>query len=80
MKDKKFLVLCLLGLAWISMFVAMLFGAKIHPRVEALVYVICIGWFAYWTISFIRSKPEQPKEPTKDETPNANASKITTKV
>ncbi len=72
MKDKKFLVLCGLGVVWVIMFIAMLCGAKIHPRVEMMVYAVCVGWFAYWTISSIINifrKP--PAQPTKTET-NAN--------
>lgn len=60
MKDKKFAVLCGLGLVWLLIFVAMLFGAKVNPRVEQLITVLCLGWFAFWTVSFIRNKPTQP--------------------
>jgi len=70
MKDKKFLVLCGLGLVWLVMFIAMLCGAKIHPRVEILVYVLCVGWFAYWTLSTVRSyfrKDDAPAAPTTPE-------------
>jgi len=58
MKDKKFAILCVLGSIWALIFVSMLFGAKIPPRVEQMVTVICIVWFAYWTISFLRKKPD----------------------
>ena len=81
MKDKKFLVLCMLGLVWLAMFVAMLFGAKIHPRVEIMVYVICVLWFAYWTISAVRDyfrkdiPTQPPQEPTETNTHNGNSTK-----
>jgi hypothetical protein len=60
MKDKKFLVLCILGLVWLVMFIAMLFGAKIHPRVEIMVYVVCVLWFAYWTVSAVKDYFRKP--------------------
>lgn len=76
MKDKKFLVLCILGLVWLVMFIAMLFGAKIHPRVEIMVYVICVLWFAYWTISTVKDyfrSPTQPQQPSEPNTHNGNS-------
>ena len=83
MKDNKFLVLCALGAIWLLMFVAMLFGAKIHPRVEIMIYAICVGWFAYWTAStiwdYIRKgtppTPVAPPTPTVTTKPNANSKK-----
>ena len=81
MKDKKFLVLCGLGLVWLVMFIAMIFGAKIHPRVEVMVYVLCVCWFAYWTISTVRDyfrkdvPPATPTQPTQPTQTNAKPKK-----
>jgi Ca2+/Na+ antiporter len=78
MKDKKFLVLCGLGIVWLAMFVAMLCGAKIHPRVEIMVYVLCVCWFAYWTISTVRDyfrKETPPATPTQPTQTNAKSKK-----
>ena len=65
MKDNKFRVLCGLGLGWLVIFVAMLLGAKIHPRVEQLVTFLLLGWFAFWTFSVIRSSRKVPPTETK---------------
>lgn len=82
MKDKKFLVLCGLGLVWLVMFISMLGGAKIHPRVEIMVYAICVIWFAYWTISTVRDYFRKPTAPTTpkptEEATNANSEKTPT--
>jgi len=78
MKDKKFVVLCVLGIVWLFLFVAMLFGAKVHPRVEQLVSILCLGWFAFWTISYIRIKPVQPTQPTPTEKAETNANSTET--
>lgn len=67
MKDKKFAVLCGLGVVWLAMFIGMLCGARINPRLEILVWVICVGWFAYWTISTVREYFRKETPPT--ETP-----------
>lgn len=73
MKDKKFVVMCVLGVTWLCIFVATCFGEKIHPRVEQLVTFLCVGWFAYWTLSTLFGK--NTNKPTESETPNANAKK-----
>jgi len=70
--------MCGLGAIWLIMLIAMITGvAKINPRVEILVWAICIGWFAYWTISYVWSKPStpevQPEQPT--EQPKTNVGK-----
>ena len=76
MKDKKFLVLCGLGVVWLAMFIGMLSGARINPRLEVLVWVICLSWFAYWTISTVRDyfrKPTPPPTPEPTPTTPTNA-------
>ena len=73
MKDNKFRVLCVLGIVWALLFGAMLFGVKVNPRIEMLVSLICVGWFAYWTLSFIRSKPQS--KPTEQQDTNAKSTK-----
>jgi hypothetical protein len=65
MKDKKFAVLCGLGLVWLLIFVAMLFGAKVNPRVEQLITILCLGWFAFWSISWILTSSKSTQPPTK---------------
>lgn len=78
MKDKKFLVLCGLGLAWLLIFVAMLFGAKVNPRIEQLITILCLGWFAFWSISLILTASKRPQPPTKNDnakTPENSGSK-----
>lgn len=78
MKDKKFVVFCILGIAWLAIFVATLFGAKIHPRMEVVVAVLCVGWFAYWTLSTLFGTTEIKIEPTKESnTENGNAAEET---
>lgn len=70
MKDRKFLVLCGLGLVWLVMFISMLAGAKIHPRVEIMVYAVCVIWFAYWTISTVRACLRKPSAPPSEKKSN----------
>lgn len=82
MKDNKFTVLCCLGLVWLVVFVAMLFGAKIHPRFELVISLICAGWFIYWTLSvvvdYIKTLPDQStKQPTETKT-ETNEKEIST--
>jgi len=73
--NNKFKVMCGLGAVWLIMLIAMVTGvAKIHPRVEILVWAICIGWFAYWTISYVWSKPSTP-EVVQPEQPKTNVGK-----
>lgn len=70
MKDKKFVTVCVLMGIWIAIFVAMLFGVRIHPRVEQLVTVLLIGWVAFWTLSIVFSKNQtNPIETNKNESP-----------
>jgi hypothetical protein len=66
-----------LGATWLAIFVAMLFGVKIHPRVEQLVTFLCVGWFAYWTLSYLfGNKSETKTEPEKESVPaNGNTKK-----
>jgi len=66
MKDKKFLVLCWLGVVWLAIFVlTATHSIKLNPRIEYLVLILLVGWFAYWTFSFIRVKPIETESPTK---------------
>jgi len=74
MKDKKYTVLFILGAIWLVLFVAMIFGARINPRIEQVVAFLCVGWFAYLTISTVKdmfrkddtsgSTTKQPTEKT----------------
>lgn len=75
MKDKKFAVLCILGVIWLLLFIAVGEGIRPLRNVWYMVSAIGIGWFAYWTISFIRSKPEQPTQPTETTQSNAKSKK-----
>ncbi len=81
MKDKKFLVLCGLGVIWLLTLIATLCGAKINPRLEILIWVICVSWFAYWTISTVRdyfrkdAPPTAPTQPTETTQSNAKSKK-----
>lgn len=62
MKDKKFVVMCVLLAVWIALFIGMVTGEfKVHPRVEYLITFLCIGWFAYWTLSSVREYVREQK-------------------
>lgn len=69
MKDKKFLILIVLAIAWIVLFLGAAFGdVRVSPSVERLLTFIVLGWFAYWTISTLfwvkksdSNEKEQPK-------------------
>lgn len=75
MKDKKFVVLCVLAVVWIAIFVAMIFGARIHPRVEQMITVLLVGWVAFWTLSFVFSKKQtNPIETNKNGYPTKTKS------
>ena len=80
MKDKKFTILCILGAIWLVMFIAMLCGARINPRIEALVAFLCVGWFAFWTLSTVKAyffkndaPPIPPTQPTPETISNAKS-------
>jgi len=80
MKDNKFTVMCILGATWFAIFIATLCGERIHPRVEQMVTFLCVGWFAYWTLTSLFGKEQKPEtettEPTKESVPeNGNTEK-----
>jgi len=58
MKDKKALVMGILGVIWIILLGITLTTERINPRVDALIAFVCIAWFAYWTISMMRNRKE----------------------
>ena len=58
MKDKKALVMAILGVIWLILLVVTLATERINPRVDALIAFVCIAWFAYWTISTMRNRKE----------------------
>jgi hypothetical protein len=61
MKDKKFLVLIALIIAWGITFVGTAMGElKLNPNVERFATVIVLVYFAYWSYSALRwvKKPE----------------------
>jgi hypothetical protein len=56
MKDKNFKIMMYLGLAWLAGFILTLaLKAPFLRGVEELITVLCVGWFAYWTLSEVRS-------------------------
>lgn len=58
MKDKKFVILCILGVIWAAIFFGIIAGVRfVNPRLEELISFLLLGWFFYWTISIIRNKP-----------------------
>lgn len=64
--------MCILFVVWITLFLGMITGEfRVNPRVEYLISFICIGWFAYWTISAVREcarKETQNTSQTETET------------
>ena len=72
MQDKKFRILCYIGIVWAVLFlITMRVKAPMLEGVEIAVTLAAIVWFFYWTLSMIRwaKKPEPTKE---SETPNAS--------
>lgn len=69
MKDKKFLVLCILAGVWLLVFVGLLAGVRLtNPKVEELISFVVLAWFAYWTFSLVRNKPSKiEKDASKEE-------------
>lgn len=66
--------MCILGVVWILLLLGMFTGeCRVNPRIEYLVTFLCIGWFAYWTLSTVRGYlkkdaspvPPVPPQPTK---------------
>lgn len=56
MKDKKFLVMCILLGIWLLLLIGLFTGeGRVNPRVEYLVTFLCVGWFAYWSLSTLRN-------------------------
>jgi hypothetical protein len=72
MKDKKFRILCILGIVWATLFlITMKVKAPMLEGVEMVVSFSAIAWFAYWTLSTIRwAKKPEPKQ--ESEQPNAS--------
>lgn len=55
MQEKKFQAFVILGIAWVIAFLLMLITKLPTARgVLALISVVCVLWFAYWTIVIIR--------------------------
>jgi len=76
--NKKFKVMCGLGAVWAMMLALMCTGEARFPRpVIYMVSALCVGWFAYWTLTYMWRKPStpevQPEQPT--EQPKANVGK-----
>lgn len=75
MTDKKFRILCIIGIVWAVLFlITMRVKAPMLEGVEIAVMLAAIVWFFYWTLSAIRwvKKPEPTKE---SETSNASEKK-----
>jgi hypothetical protein len=82
-EQKRFKILVGLGIVWLVIFIAMLLGLKINPRVELLVTAICLSWFAYWTVSMLwnkKPKVEQPEQPVEQKQTNVGKPKKTPKA
>jgi len=81
MKDKKFRVMCILGIVWALLFlVTMRVKAPMLEGVEVLVSFTCVAWFAYWTLSSIFGKTptvEKVQPQTESEQSNASTPKNT---
>jgi hypothetical protein len=61
MKDRKFRILCILGIVWALLFlITMRVKAPMLEGVEVVVTFSAIAWFFYWTLSAIKwaKKPE----------------------
>jgi hypothetical protein len=66
MKDKKFVILIALAIAWLVLFAGTAMGElKLSPNVERFATVIVLVYFAYWSYSVLRwvKKPEPTEEP-----------------
>ena len=73
MKDKKFLILCVIGSIWLIIFLGLLAGVRlVNPRVEELITFLGLGWFFYWTISVIREKPTEKTTSNNTNAPKEN--------
>ena len=60
MKDKKFRILVWLVVAWAGMFLlTMKVKSPRLEQVDLLILFVCLGWFAYWTISTINQLKEE---------------------
>lgn len=57
MKDTKFNIFLALVAGWVILLILSLFGEKINPKVERILALVAIVWFAYWTISILFKKP-----------------------
>lgn len=78
MKDKKFLVMVILGVVWLALLIGMFTGEyRVNPRIEYLVTFLCVGWFAYWTLTTIFGSSEtvKPTDTTKDNGKSENTPK-----
>jgi len=68
MKDKKFLILIVLVAIWLVLFLGLLFGMKVNPRLEEALPFLILGWGTYWTLSFLFSK--KPTDNSKQTKPD----------
>jgi hypothetical protein len=63
MEDKKFKVLLYLGGIWLFLFaVAMKVKSPRLEQFDILIAFICVGWFAYWTLSSLWQYYKKSKE------------------
>lgn len=64
MKEHKAKVLGVLAAAWLLLsLVTMRVKAPLLEDVTILVAFMCLGWFAYWTISMLREKDIPAPQP-----------------
>lgn len=83
MKDKKFIVMCTLFAVWIALFLGMVTGGfRVNPKVEYLITFLCIGWFAFWTLSSLKewNNSQDMTDPTSKQTENPNKNGRTKKT
>lgn len=83
MKDKKFAVMIVLFVVWIIGLIAAITIGRFPKQIEYFVMAMCVGWFAYWSLSTVRSyfrKDDAPAapptpEPTKETSTYAKSKK-----
>lgn len=72
-EKNKFNVLCGLAAVWVILLIAIGVGHLAQLRnVWMFISLLCVGWFAYWTVTFIRSGTDADK-PSNQSEPNENS-------
>lgn len=65
--------MCVLGGIWLVLLLGISVGERFaNPRLEGLVAFVCIGWFAYWSLSSLRSVWPKKDKPTEVKSTDTN--------